>query len=310
MNKQGKRGISGLMWFVAIAVVALLGVLSYATLKNLDNSVTGPGINNDGQGTQIVTTGAAPDWGAQDRQAGGTSVGSTQTVRSTTGGIFNTKASSYTPGQVVDVFVTNNTIYHNMYVAQHKVAYGTSDPFTVSVDKNASVSESIYTTTGLVMTNSATATGAVQNQTNGGNGKTYNFKDEMSGTALQSTNDMTCVVEVSAGINVSTVSTAVTLNGNTPKLAGTPAWYTTAGVNSRTWLFDIPAITSGNTVTNTLSLTADTSKQFSAPASVKKVCYTKEWFIDPNTGQPTFDVADSNGAVKSMAAYTYQFYFQ
>ena len=308
MNNKGKS------MFVPVVVVIgllLLGLAVYGIfqIKPAEQTFTG-GTDTGGGigGTTIVTTNPVISVAAVDNQALGTTVGNSIQYSVAGGGWQTASSTSLAPGTNVQLFVTNGTTYHNAAVPSFAVTTS-SFPLALRMNKNATVTENMYTTTGLVLTNSA-GTANTQNQTDLGNAATYNIKDEMQANALTSTQDMVCVVEISAGNNASTSPVGATYGGMQPTTTAKPVWYTAAGVNSNVYLFNMPALSSTATVTNNLQLTAKSNGRFGATSYVKKTCYTKEYFIDPVSGSVTYDVADSEGTLKSLASYTYQFYFQ
>ena len=211
------------------------------------------------------------------------------------------------PGRTVTMLVVNNTIYHNAKVEPFTVQAG-SFPITVLMNKNASVTETIFNT------KSVAIDGTLTNQSANGNGAVYNLKDAMAGTSLASTQDMTCVIELTAGVNATTSPAGVilSLGGQNIALKSTsvPVWYNTAGTNSRVWTFDIPALTSASEIDYTISLSSQATKSFPALSSMIKTCYTKEYFIDSNSGTIVYDIADSDGTLKSMGQYKSQVFFQ
>jgi hypothetical protein len=259
--------------------------------------------SNTGSG-YIVTTNPTIAVAGGDKQQAGTSV--TPGIQYSNGGGTFATASSTTavPGQTLDL-IMNSSGYHSQVVQALQVTPN-SFPLSVLFNKNATITENIYTTTGLVITNG----GGAQNQTDLGNGAGYNLKDDMTANALTSTQDMVCIIEITAGTNASTNPVGAQFGGQSPFSTSKPIWYTTAGVNSNVYLFNMPAISDTATRTNNIILTAKSTGRFQATSKMIKNCYTKEWFIDPNTGDLTYDVADSNGAVKSIAQYTYTVVFQ
>jgi hypothetical protein len=309
MNKTAK---STNTWMIisGIIVVALLAAITYGVYTNQSQtSIGGAQTSTSSGGTVINTVNPAIQVAGIDAQESGTPVAMSAKA-STNGGAFTTVTlgtDTAVPGQTIDLLLTNNTGYHNA-VKQGIVVTPSSFPVTVLFNKNASMTESIYTTTGLVITN--TNLGGAQNQTALGNGATYNLKDEMQAGSLTSTQDMVCVIELTAGSNASTSPSGALLDGQQPFSTSKPTWYTTAGINSNVYLFNMGALSTSATSTHTIQLNSKSTGAFPALSYMKKSCYTKEWFIDPNTGKATYDVADSQGTVKSMATYTYYVYFQ
>lgn len=316
LDKRGKGPANLLVILVVAALVAYLFVPQFQTTVNgfFGGSTTTTGTTTSG-GTTINTVNPIVQVTGLDRQAQGTSVSSSAkgafTVNGVTGGYKTITLGTDTavPGQSLALLLTNNTSYHNAIVPAFEVKSG-SFPVTVYFNKNATVTENIYTTTGLVISNG----GGTQNQTALGNGASYNLKDEMTAASLTSTQDMVCVIEIEAGSNASTTPMGATfaLNGVAIPLKSQskPVWYSTIGTTSNVYLFDVAALDTPATRTFTIGLNSKSTGAFIAGSRMVKSCYTKEYFVDPNTGVVTYDVADSDGTLKSMATYTYTVYFQ
>lgn len=238
-----------------------------------------------------------------DALSAGTSVTGTTSV-STNGGAFSSDdfSISASPNQALNILVTNNTLYHNAVITA-TVPQSPTGTINVQLKKNASITENVYTTTGLVIAANT------QNQTDLGDGASYNLKDEMMPASLTSTGDMLCLIEIQAGNNASTTPAGATLNGASASSTSKPIWYTTIGTNSNVYQFPVPSLAVGTT-TFTIGLNAKSTGRFSAATRVIKTCYTKENFVDPNSGLLVYDVADSNGVIKSMASYAKTITFQ
>jgi len=307
MDKKGK--VSPLAVIAFCAVLLTVGLVLKAWNPNLFATEAGAPtgtqvVNNGGTGT-IVTTNPTISFAATDAQTPGTTVGFTTQMK-VGGGNWQTATSGTTtavPGQSIEFLLTNNTQYHNAYISAVSVTPG-SFPKAVNMNKNASVSESIYSTTGVVMSNGI----GTSNQSQKGNGVSYNLKDEMTGTAQASTQDMVCIIELTSGVNASTSPQGVTYGSYALVGTATPAWYSPVGVNSRVWIFEQPAITTGSTVTNNIQINTLSTGKLCDLSRMVKTCYTKENFIDSNKGY-VYDVADSANTVKSMNQYTYTVYF-
>lgn len=301
--------------FAVIIVLVLLGgfglvYLKVGTTQNSFNPNSNQATGGSSGGTTIVTSNPVISIVGQDAQSQGTAVGVNAPQYSSNGGGYTAVTLGTTtaaPGDSIALLLPNGTTYHNAYLPAIDVGVSTF-PVTVQFNKNATVTENIFNTLGVATSND----GSVANQTALGNGQTYNWKDAMSGTALQSTQDMTCVIELTAGINASSTSgVTLGLNGaNIPvKSTSTPSWYSVVSTNSRVWLFDIGALNSGAETDYSIGLTSASTKSFPAGSYMKKSCYTKEWHIDPNSGLPVYNVVDSNDNVKSMGVYTRTVYF-
>jgi len=306
---------TGWLAFGAILIIALLGFIAYGqffsqsavpgTVVTTSGQTAGGGVTNN-----IVTTNPTIAVAGTDALASGTAVGSSLTYQFNNGGGFVSTPTTAVPGQILEILATNDTTHHTQYVAPFTVNVA-SFPIAVKFVKNATVTENMYTTTGLVLGN---ANGAPQNQTALGLGGVYNLKDEMTPASLTETNPMTCILEIEAGNNATSTPAGATLSLNgaplTLKSSSKPNWYSTFGANSAVYLYDTPSLVGGATATMNVGLTSQATKSFSGGTRFKKACYTKEWFIDPNTGLPTLDVANSDGTVQSMALYSYTIFFQ
>lgn len=304
--------------FKAVGIVVLIVGVIFAGIdmgwftKTAAVGTPGNTAANQASGGAIITTNPTISVIGNDKLSPGTAVGSSIQYRlAGTGGFATASSTTLVPGQTVDLLVTNATTYHSVYVPSFTVT-AQSFPLSVAFLKNATATENIYSTVGVVLSNGA---GKSSNQTALGAGQSYNLKDEFTAGALQGTQDMTCVVELSAGVNASTTPAGVilSLNGQAIPLksTSTPTWYTVAGTDSRVFLFDVPAVTGGVVNTYNININPATGKEiFGAGKFVLKTCYTKEWFVDPVSGQPTYDVADGNGVIKSLAQYQYKVYAQ
>jgi hypothetical protein len=310
MNKQGK--ISG---GLVILVVAVLIAGYYFNVGGVQGFFNGtPKTTPTEPQNSIVPIVSAT---IVDRQSPGTSVGTTGNQYSVGAGSLGALTLGTTTaqqGQTLNILFVNNTQYHNKYV-EGIVVTTTTFPLSVKLDKNSSVTENMYNTVGQVMTNGVG--GWTTNQTTLGNGATYNFKDEMQGSALSSTNDMVCVIEIVNGVNASTSPQGAILTGGSGvTFIGTskPTWYTTNTSSSNVYLYDVKALDSSATQTFNLQINSKTTGNFDVSAGgnfgVAKTCYTKETFVDPNSGKVVTDVADSNGLLKSIARYSYKIAFQ
>src|SRR6185503_13015658 len=324
-----------LMGFILgiIAVGIIAGQLGYLTnIGYAPLAVTGaavsPQVSTSGSGTFINTVNPAISFSTADKQQTGTSVGIATAQVSTGGAPYATITAGTTtavPGQSLDILLSNTSTYHAAYygadvagdqnVQQSTTGSlqvtSTSFPLQVTFNKNATVTEQIYSTTGIVLDNNASVFATV-NQTDLGNGASYSMKDAMSGLSLASTQDMACIVEITAGVNASSspAGAQLSLNGNAIPLVSTskPNWNDTAGVNSVVYRYDIAPLNSGAEVDYQLLLTAKATGRFPAASRVLKTCYTKEYFIDPISGKVVYDIQDSLGNLKSSAQYKFFFF--
>lgn len=312
-------GIVGVYALLALFLVPNIAIPDY--LAGVQGQAVAPvgGTNppNTVGGQVIVTTNPTIAVSAFNAQASGTSVGTSLVYQFNGAGGFVSTPATAVPGQTLEIIITNGTYgttstatYHAAHVPVFTVGTG-SFPVSVPMNKNATVTENVYSTTGIVMTNGA---GGASNQTALGVGATYNFKDEMTPSALTKTQDMTCIIEINYGVNASiTPQGAILSLAGSPlplKSTSAPAYYTTVGTNSRVWVYDVPSLQGGATATFNVNINTASTKDLPAGTEILKHCYTKEWFVDPNTALATFDVADSNGLLKSINTYGYDWFFQ
>lgn len=309
MNKQGKVKAPTVVIVILALALIVVGLNSMGVFKSSAPSQQTATGGSAGSSPYIVTTNPIIQIAGSDAQASGTAVtasGSQYAINSGSFGTVTLGSTTAIPGQTLELVLINNSGgYHNQHVAPFTVEVG-SFPLAVSFNKNATVTENLYSTTSVATSDNGGAT----NQTSLGAGTPYNLKDEMTASALASTQDMRCIFELTAGVNASTSPAGVSY-GNFPLVStSTPSWYTSSGVNSRVWIYDKPALSTTALSSDNIVINLQTAKLLSPNSQLIKTCYTKEWFIDPNTGKPTFDVADSNNNVKSMTQYKRTLYFQ
>lgn len=331
-NKKANTTGVILVVLLSLILVGGVGFGVYYFAGNSQNTLSGSDQNIDGSGITLVTTDPVIQIAGTDLQQGGTAVTGSAQVATNGNGFTSATLGTTTAkvGQTLDILIVNNTAYHNAYYGKdvsgddnvvQKDANGDTVansinvkpgtfPIGVKFNKNGSLAtDNIYSTTGVVMT-----TGGATNQTDLGNGASYNFKNEMAMGSLLSTQDMSCVVEVTAGVNL-TAPNGITMSLNganiAPKLTARPQWYTlVGGVDSVVYVFDVPALSSTATQQFYIGVNTKSTGRLPATSSVIRTCYTKEYFIDSQTGKVAYDVADSLNAIKSMASYTKRFYFQ
>ena len=315
--------IVGAMYFTGNLSNIKISGTSLAVASTRANITTGAGTitgTSGISGTQpIVTTNPTIDFVGQQAQNIGNTFSTNYQV-SVSGGAYGSNTASGTgtavPGQV-DSFLINASGYHNAQLLGLQIAANTF-PLSIQMNKNASVTQVWnYPYANVNLYNAAAGGNVSTNITNSGsNGASYIINENMYGTSQASTQDMLCLVELTAGINA-TVSnpTGVQLTGNgvTPDSVyynTAPVWYTPASTNSRVWGFDVPAISSSSDFPMTLTLQSQSSKSFPSGSQVIQTCYTKEYFIDSGTGKIVYGIADSQtNAIQSAAQYKFAAYF-
>lgn len=319
---MNKKAFSTGGWFAIVIVVLLLAGLGTGNIKvpNFQSAPTVPPsaqVNTAGQtqnvslpyistGTSTITL--APVSATQP----GVTVATTS-LTSINGNGFVAGTNSITglsPNQVLNILVNSTAqTYHNAVVKNYQVPASPGQSIGVPMNQNATVTEYILQQgSGTSLTNGNNTAGNV-NQTGATTGAVITLKDELFGQQLTSTQDIVMLVEMTNGGNMSTSPQGVTMNGNNPFSNAKPAFYTTTYTGSNFYLFNVPALTSSSEVDYSLTFTPISTKAIGS-SLMKKNLYTKEWFVDPVTGQLTYDYVDSNGVLKSIATYSYIVQFQ
>lgn len=302
MDKYGKTSAMIVLLGIIAAVVVIAGGY-YVYNASTEQAVIGGNQNtgNTGGVNNIVTTLPKINVNAYDAATPGTAL--TSTLKgSINGANFATVTSGtteITPADTLVLLVSNST-YHAAKVDQFTVKVN-SFPIGVAMNKNASVTMTAINSNNVVMNG-----GAATNQTvAAGDSPTITLK--MKGTAKASTQDMICILDESNKTAVDG-SKGITLSGATPVTI--PMNFYSNGANSYLQAVSVAALTSGNEVISTLQVNGDTNTgKTLAGSNIKITCYTKENFVDSNTGKLAFDIQDSTGALQSIASYTTTLYF-
>ena len=316
-NKKGQVAVWLIVILLGVLVVSAVGIgIYFAT--GTTQQVVGDGQTTGDGGLTLVTTNPIIAILGNDAQQDGTTVSTTSSKYSrdsdSSYATVTLGTTTAIPGQVIRLLLVNNTQYHNA-VWNVDVNDPTKDgkivvqantfPVNVQFNKNATITESVY-----YQNTKLTNGGGANNITQLGNGASYSLTDEMQTNALTSTQDMLCVIELTAGTNATTETPGATYAGALSEGIETSSWYTPVGTASKLYTFSRPAISNTNPISANILLSSKSTGNFIATSYMKKSCYTKEFFVDPSTGKITYGVADSQGTVKSMAIYTTTVYFQ
>jgi hypothetical protein len=317
-NKRGAVSPIIVVLLTLMTAALIFGVYELAS-GNLQTAFnpgqTGQTGGNNNGGTTIITTNPTISFVAQQAQNVGTTVASTYQVafnRGAFGGSVVSGSGTAVPGQTADFLVNASAaVYHPAQVLDVPITASTF-PLTVQLNKNASVTEVLYYPySGKNIAGTSATAGNVTNINS--NGASYIFNDNMYGTTQASTQDMLCIVELTDGVNFTSTGAILSGAGVTADAKygnSIPPFYTVAGVNSRVWSFDVPAIASAANTPLTLTLQLLSTKSAQDRDKVIKTCYSKEYYIDSATGKITYGVADSQtNTVQSIAQYTFTGYF-
>lgn len=311
-NKKGSWQATMLVLLVALALVGVFIYIIYVSTGTKQQAIGGEEqITGDG-GITLVTTNPIISILGNDAQQDGTTVSTTTSSKYSrdSDSSFATVTLGTTtaiPGQIIRLFLVNSSSYHNQVWNKdgNIVIKANTFPVNIQFNKNATITESIY-----YQNTKLTNNGGANNITDLGNGASYSLTDEMQANALTNTQEMLCIIELTAGVNASTDTPGVTYDGKLSENIETSSWYTPVGTTSKIYTFTKPAISSTKPISENILISSKSTGRFCALSYVKKTCYTKEWFVDPTSGKLTFDVADSQGNLKSIAQYTHTVYFQ
>lgn len=247
-------------------------------------------------GTTVVTAGVTYSPVLTDKANVGTTVGGTKYI-SVNDAPYQTGLTSFNAKDNLKVLIVNGTTYHNAVTSSIIPAGVTSIYPSVTFNKNATVTMTVYDQFTLL-----DAAGAAANATIA-SGETKNLDVYLQGTSDQSTQDMVCVVETSDNTKVE----EITLSGATKTSRGKPSSYTLMGTSSAVWVYDMAPITDSAKVQHTLTIKSK-SGQDASGTQYKIACMTKENFLDSKTGAISYDIEDSQGVAKSMATYSFSDY--
>lgn len=325
-DKKGKFSAAmAILTVFGLLVLGGVGFLVYNAYGQSQTEITGPNSGTTGGGgTQIITVNPIISAASIDDQQSGTAVAVSGKASINSDSSYKTitlGTDTAIPGQKLKLFLTNGTSYHNIYVDVGEVQVG-SFPVEVKMYHNASVTEKIYNANAATISNNNTlgTQQGVTNYTVAANGA-YSIKDEMSGTSLQSTQDMVCFFELTNKTAASTDVQPVQYLDSSQKeyprsTTKVPLAWTAdkqdlnAGANGVVYAYDVPALVNAGTRTDYIAVATSTNSAYSlAYSHLAKTCYTKEWFIDPKTGVATYGIEDSNGNLKSLGVYRYSFWF-
>ena len=309
MQKIGKKAkaleLSGI--FVVGAIILVIAALIFAqdirklVIKESGAALSGAGspTNNAATGNAIVTTATTVTATITNALQPGTTL-SGVTRGSPAGGPYTTTLS-FTPGSSVQ-FIANSSGYHDQIFGPVVVS-GTNYPLTMALKQNSTMSLRVFNTNNALLSNGA---GGATNQTMT-TGSSANLITYMDGVALQSTQDMVCILEASNGNLVDTL----TLSGFGAKYQGRskPSSYTLAGANSAIWVYEVDAVEGAVSPQGTIGVTSRSNQGTSASYMIIE-CRSKEHFVDPTDGQLRYDIEDSLGVARNLARYIYTVYFQ
>ena len=281
---------------LVIAVVVLIYAVFFRT------SQTGLVNPNGGStvGTYISTGATAFTFSTYD-EATKTNVTSSSIVRIGDTGPFLAGITSASPGNNIFAFLSAPG-YHTVYTDKLVLPSSPTSYFPIAMKGNGTVLIDVWNTNNVIMANA----GAGTNQT-AQVGGVYNHQIRLTGSSNKDTGDMECILEAENGSAVQRIE-LTGLGAVAQQGVGKPQFYTLLSSSSAVWVFDISPIVGPVTPMGNMVVTTANGKT-TAGTRVKVTCFTKENFVDPNTGLPAYDIQDSNGLQKSINAPTTSFYY-
>lgn len=303
MNKKGEN--KNAVWIViAVIVLGYFAVQGgwFKPAAQTTTTQTGnvPAAGTAPGGSTIITTATTLSYVTNDAFQGGLAVSATPYV-GINGASLKTGITSASVGDKLEILFVNNTNYHNAYLKEVVVPSSSTATIPMTLKKSAAATMTMFNTNSQVMTNN----GGAVNQTVTAGGA-YNMKLRIDGQDKASTNDMRCVLEGSDGTKID----KLTLNGFGATYVGMakPSSYTLSSVNSQVWVYDVPAIEGAVSPEGVIGVTTKTGQTI-AGQFFKVACYTKENFIDSQSGKVVYDMEDSLGVLQSLTSYTFKGYF-
>ena len=198
-------------------------------------------------------------------------------------GIYTSTTSPTTTGSADAILISSG--YLNKLKQGIQITCG-SNQVADTMTQVANATQSIYSTSGLLIIGNSATGASVNNETTAATGGSYNNRIHMIGVDKKSTGQMLFIVELTAPLaNVSSVS----LSGGTP--TAVPSGYTRQATNGAVYAWLLPAITGNTAVDYNLAIVASTSH------IVDGAVYTRTYSIQPfvetdgtfNSGTAAFD---------------------
>jgi len=293
---------------VLLILALIVGIVYYT--NNMASGTPAPAANPGVvPNTAYVPPSITLTMKANDLANAGTTLGTSLNKVSVNGASYQTGITSVSTGDKLGILFVNNTGYHNGFIGYSpaiagsiEYVVGQSNPTITSqgLNKNASVTLTVLTTTGTAqMTNNG---GAINQTAGGGNGYTYNFPLQMTGSDRASTQDLNCIME-SNSTNANKIILSFSSSGMTSTLVGTgkPAFYSALGTASKFWNYKVSPLSTANTVAGTIQVAANSGQSLANSRFVMD-CKSYEYFQDTNdpTGAVKYDFQDINGNLKSL----------
>lgn len=297
MAKKISPALAVFSVIVIIAIAALFYAVFFKTPQTAVNLNGGSG--NGGAGTYISTGATTLSFDTADETTGA-ALNSTSQVRIGETGTFQSGVTTASPGNNIYALLAA-TGYHTVYTDKLIVPTSPTAHFPANMKGNGTVAIDVWNTNDVLMANA----GAGTNQT-ASVGAVYNHRIRLTGSSNKDTGDLRCILEAENGSAVNKIE--LTGFGAVLQGVGKPQFYTLLSSNSAVWVYDISPIVGAVTPQGNLIVTSNTGKT-TTNSRVKVTCFTKENFIDSNTGKPAYDIQDSNGVQKSINAPTTSFYY-
>ena len=288
MDKKGRT--SGIVWFLAIALVGVALMFAFGVPQNIqggnDGDVTNPTACGDSTGVLTVS--------ARSTLEGGTDPSSPTITAGINGGPVTTTVTSGTTafavGSDIEVLVSKADYIDKSFTFEMPCGGITLDaPLFYATSDNPSIS--------LKDPNNADATltdaigGGATNLTNVDVGATVDFDAEFKGTSGEGTGNMIYVIEFPAGSGANI--TDVTMGGLNE--VAVPTVYTSQNAGSEVVAFEVPSIEGAIKQKYSVIATLGTGKDLSG--GVYTDLFAAQEFVDDDKTISS-GVEDSDGTAK------------
>lgn len=303
---MAKKSMTALVVFGVIALIAILGLLSYAvvfkavtpqtTISTSTTTTPSGGVAGTGcsQNPSVTITGV-------DKLIPGT----TQTIspQFRVNGLYVGANPTFQVGQSVE-YLVNGTTPIDMIATPFTVACG-PNPITVEVPTYANATITIKNNAGTQILSNNVA-GATINETNISAGGSKNWEISLQGNNQKSSGKTLHVLELPAnsGYNVSANGISMSCGGVSLPQVAIPSGVTVNNANSVRAAFEIDAI-DGN-VKKVCNLQVSTLASKTLSGGVYNTFYAEQAFVDVD-GTFKVGVYDANGNAKFQDKQSYNF---
>jgi hypothetical protein len=298
MYKKGKSKMSPAMAFMALGIVAVIGLLMYVSFFRTGQTVispgtpttTGSGCNQNPSLSLIGTNALVPSSNVSpttvNYRVNGVYIGTTYSTPA-----YNDKVELI--GDLAGYLASSGTT--TVSCGPNNLAIPTFYQYT-----NATVS--VYTDAGTAILSNSAAGGVINETALGASGGSKNWKVHMLGVSQKSTGKIFMVVELPSGSATNVSASGVSLSGLTQ--VAIPNGVSATNTNPTRVAFEIPALVNGEVRDYNLQMNTLASKTTSGV--VRITFFAEQKFVDTD-GVFKEGIYDSLSTAKYQDSYTYDF---